>query len=504
MNGSSHSYRMAIGAVGLATIIACIGVVVTVAPIHDALARTPAKKVTKKAKAKPATDRQTKESEAYPVNDDVDDPAVWGKIFPLQYELYLKTVDMQRTKYGGSEAMPHAPTQADPRSVVAQSKVEEDPGLKAMWQGYAFAADFREERGHAYMLEDQTYTKRQVVVAQPGACMNCHASTYVAYKKEGDGDITKGFEKINALPYGDAIKLVKHPVACIDCHDSQTLALRVTRPAFIEGMRAFKASQGIKDYDVNKQATPQEMRAYVCGQCHVEYYFKGAERRLVFPWSKGLKVEDIQAYYDEAGFRDWTHKDTGAPALKAQHPEFELWSQGVHARSGVTCSDCHMPQVKYKDSTLTDHWVRSPVLNLKSACLGCHQRHDAKITEQQLKDRVEEIQDRHWKLRQDAMTALVGLIDDLKAARRAGKSDADLKTALYLQRRAQFYLDFIEAENSTGFHAPQEAARVLGESINFARQGQIAVRDPSFTPTVAVVDIPPPAAPPSPASPAAK
>jgi nitrite reductase (cytochrome c-552) len=33
------------------------------------------------------------------------------------------------------------------------------------------------------------------------------------------------------------------------------------------------------------------------------------------------------------------------------------------------------------------------------------------------------------------------------------------------------------AENSTGFHAPQEAARILGESINFARQGQIAVRD---------------------------
>jgi nitrite reductase (cytochrome c-552) len=143
---------------------------------------------------------------------------------------------------------------------------------------------------------------------------------------------------------------------------------------------------------------------------------------------------------------------------------------------------------------LTDHWVRSSVLNLKDACLGCHQRHDANVTEQNLKDRVEEIQDRHWNLRLDAMTALMGLIDDLKAARAAGKSDADLKTALYLHRRAQFYLDFIEAENSTGFHAPQEAARILGESINFARQGQIAVRDPSFKPTVAVVDIPPPPA----------
>jgi nitrite reductase (cytochrome c-552) len=203
-------------------------------------------------------------------------------------------------------------------------------------------------------------------------------------------------------------------------------------------------------------------------------------------------VYDIQAYYDEIVFRDWTHKDTGAPALKAQHPEFELWNQGIHARSGVTCSDCHMPHMKYKKATVSDHWVRSPLLNIKNACLGCHQRHDAKITEKELKDRVEEIQDRHWKLRQDAMTALVGLIDDLKAAKAAGKSNDDLKTALYLQRRAQFYLDFVEAENSTGFHAPQEAARVLGESINFSRQGQIAVRDPNFKPTVAVVDIPPP------------
>jgi nitrite reductase (cytochrome c-552) len=132
------------------------------------------------------------------------------------------------------------------------------------------------------------------------------------------------------------------------------------------------------------------------------------------------------------------------------------------------------------------------LLNVTNACLGCHQRHDAKITEKELKDRVEEIQDRHWKLRQDAMSALMGLIDDLKAARAAGKSDTDLKTALYLQRRAQFYLDFVEAENSTGFHAPQEAARVLGESINFSRQGQIAIRDPSFRPTVASVDLPPP------------
>lgn len=454
-----------------------------------------AQKAKKPVAAKPAA--------AYPINEDTDDPQVWGKVYPLQYELYLKSKEMQPTKYGGTIATPHTPTDADPRKVTAQSKSEADAGLRTIWSGYAFAADFREERGHFYMLEDQKYTKRQVVVQQPGACLNCHASMYPAYKAAGGGDITKGFEKINAMKYQDAVKLVKHPVSCLDCHDSQTMKLRVTRPAFIEGIRAFKASQGIKDYDVNKQASHEDMRTYVCGQCHVEYYFRGAEKRLVYPWSKGLKVEQIMAYYDETGFRDWTHKDTGAAALKAQHPEFEMWNQGSHARAGVTCADCHMPQVHYKGVTLSDHWVRSPLLNVKDACVNCHKKHDAKVTEKELKDRAEAIQDKHWKLREDAMAAVVGLIGDLKAAKEAGKSDADLKAARYLQRRAQFYLDFVEAENSTGFHAPQEAARVLGESINFARQGQIALRDQSFRPTVPIVDLPPPPAPPAPAAPPA-
>ncbi|MGZ8901092.1 MAG: ammonia-forming cytochrome c nitrite reductase subunit c552, partial [Limisphaerales bacterium] len=40
----------------------------------------------------------------------------------------------------------------------------------------------------------------------------------------------------------------------------------------------------------------------------------------------------------------------------------------------------------------------------------------------------------------------------------------------------QFYLDFVEAENSMGFHAPQEAVRILGESINFSRKGQNSLR----------------------------
>src|SRR5688572_24730590 len=195
------------------------------------------------------------------LTDDTEDPAIWGKNFPLQYDSYLRTADQQRTRYGGSEAEPRTPTEIDPRSVVAQSRLEEDPRLKTMWDGYAFAVDFREERGHAYMLADQSFTERQRVTNQPGSCVNCHASVYTAYKRLGDGDIMKGFNEINKIGYGEARKQVSHPVACIDCHDSQTMALRVTRPAFMIGIQALKASQGVQNYDVNRDATRQEMRA---------------------------------------------------------------------------------------------------------------------------------------------------------------------------------------------------------------------------------------------------
>jgi nitrite reductase (cytochrome c-552) len=212
------------------------------------------------------------------------------------------------------------------------------------------------------------------------------------------------------------------------------------------------------------------MRAFVCGQCHVEYHFKGPEKRLTYPWFKGLKVEQIMAYYDEVGFKDWTHAETGAPALKAQHPEFEMWNQGVHARSGVSCADCHMPYTRVGGLKISDHHVRSPLLNINNACQTCH-----KWPEEELRLRVETNQTRTFRMRNIAMDALVELINDIKAARSAGRTDAELQAARDFQRRAQFYLDFVEAENSTGFHASQEAVRILGESINFSRQGQVAL-----------------------------
>ena len=405
------------------------------------------------------------------LTDSTTDPAEWGKNFPIQYDAYRRTVDQVRTRYGGSEALPRTPSDADPRSVVAQSRLEEDPRLREFWAGYAFAHDFREERGHAYMLQDQTYTERQIVAKQPGTCLNCHASMYEAYMRTGGGNIVQGFERVNAMPYAEARKLVEHPVACIDCHDPGSMQLRVTRPAFMEGMRALRASQGTTGYDVNRDASRQEMRTFVCGQCHVEYYFQGPEKRLVYPWAKGLTGDSILAYYEANGHRDWVHAASGAPALKAQHPEFETYNQGIHARAGVACADCHMPYTRTGAMKVSDHHVRSPMLNINRACQTCH-----RFSEDEMRARVERIQDRTFELRNLALDAVLALTRDIAAAARVDSTSPHLATARNFQRKAQFLTDFVEAENSMGFHAPQEAARLLGHAIDYARRGQVSLR----------------------------
>jgi nitrite reductase (cytochrome c-552) len=399
------------------------------------------------------------------------DPAVWGRNFPLQYDGYRRTVDQERTRFGGSEAMPRTPTEADPRTIVAQSRLEEDPRLKTFWAGYAFSHDFNEERGHAYMLIDQRLTGRQQVAKQPGACLHCHASVAALYRELGDGDVERGFHLINAMSYDEATKLIEHPVACIDCHDPQSMALRVTRPAFMTAIRKVKAAEGIDDYDVNRDASRLEMRAYVCGQCHVEYYFAGEAKTLTYPWDRGLRADQIYGYYQEIGFADWTHAVTGAPALKAQHPEFEMWSQGTHARAGVVCPDCHMPYRRVGGLKVSDHQVRSPLLMVSEACQTCH-----RDSEEELLGRAYTIQEKTFEMRNLAMDAVVALIGDLERASGAGASDAELAAAREQQRKAQFLLDFIEAENSMGFHADQEAMRVLALSLDAARLGQLALR----------------------------
>ncbi len=430
------------------------------------------------------------------------DPKEWGKNFPRQYDGYLRTVDVERTTFGGSEAFQH---------------LDEDPVWRHIFAGYAFSIDYREERGHAYMLSDQRETERVKQKKQPGSCLQCHASNVVAYREaglkagapgtleesatgaNGMAQIQRGFEEVCKMSYTDATALVQHPVACIDCHDPDTMLLRVTKPGFITGIAALaKSGEPVphlpsierwrkgaraKDYDPNVDASRQEMRSMACGQCHVEYYFKGEGKLVTYPWHKGLKVEQIESYYDEVGWTDWKHAESGAPALKAQHPEFEMWSQGIHARSGVSCADCHMPYKREGAIKVSDHHIRSPLLNAAKACQVCHP-----YSEDEIKGRVEAIQDRTKKLMDRAEDAVLAAIQTIQSAAGKGATDEQLKDARALQRKAQWRLDFVSAENSMGFHAPQESARILGEAIDYGRQAEIQAREQGGVPGGPVAD----------------
>jgi nitrite reductase (cytochrome c-552) len=396
------------------------------------------------------------------------DPTVWGQNWPAQYDSYLKTAQATTTKYGGRGL---GASDAGP----AEQKLDKEPWLRRIFAGYAFAIDYRDRRGHFYALFDQEQTRRVTERKQPGACLQCHAANLALYRFAGRGDVQKGFEHVSALPYEAARTmkdeqgrlLVQHSVSCVDCHDPRTMAVRVTRPGFLAGIRALKAKQGVPDYDPNRDATRQEMRSFVCGQCHVEYYFRGEGKVVTYPWANGLTVDEIEAYYEKDGFTDWVHAETGTRVLKAQHPEFEVWSQGIHSRAGVACADCHMPYERVGALKVSDHWVRSPLLNVSRACQTCHP-----VPEQELQARVLAIQDRHHALLQRAAKATTDMLDAIVAARKAGATDGALAGAAALHRKAQWRLDFVAAENSMGFHAPQELARVLGEAIDYARQGQ--------------------------------
>ena len=417
------------------------------------------------------------------VDEDTTDPAVWGLNWPKQYESYLRTALSTKTRFGGhggSEALP-------------EEKIDRDPWLKRMFLGYAFSIDYRDRRGHAYMLSDQEETKRQTK-PQSGSCMHCHASIMPVYRELGDGDPLVGMNKTHSMSYQELNAMVHdmghgHSVSCVDCHDPDSLQVRVTRPGLMVGLQRLAESdapvpampsidlwrQGSRSepYDPNLDATRTEMRSLVCAQCHVEYYCS-SDFPLTFPWANGLAMEDLEKTWDETKltsgerFFDYKHKESGAEILKAQHPEFELWSQGIHARSGVACADCHMPYMRDGASKVSDHWVRSPLLNVNRACQTCHH-----ISESEILARVDSIQQKNYDLLQRGGAALMDLLDAVQAAKDAGATAEQLKPALDLQRKAQWRLDYIAAENSMGFHAPQEAARILAEAADYARQGQV-------------------------------
>jgi nitrite reductase (cytochrome c-552) len=378
-----------------------------------------------------------------PIAEWEPDSSVWGQNYPREYETYLKTrISDTKTKFGG----------ADPRDYL-----EEDPFQVVLFAGYGFSKDYLQARGHRHAVEDVTATKRIKTPFNPATCWTCKSTDVPRLMDQ------MGVEEFYAANFHDLTDQITHPIGCQDCHDPKTMNLRVTRPALREAFEAMG-----RDID---QATHQEMRSLVCAQCHVEYYFKAEPKNyLTFPWAKGLSVEDMIEYYDSYDFADWTHPISKTPIIKAQHPDYEIYTTGVHSYRDVSCADCHMPYVTQGGVKFTDHHVQSPLLAISRSCAVCH-----RWSEEEIRSRVEAIQTKVADAQLDLERALVRAHFDVAAAMEAGCTDEQLAPVRKTLRHAQFRWDYISAHNGMGFHSPQECMRILGDAVNQAQDVRVRV-----------------------------
>lgn len=379
-----------------------------------------------------------------PIPEWESDNQVWGASFPREYDSWESTRQMnERTRYGGSAERDH---------------LAENPLMVVLWAGYAFAKGYNAPRGHMWAVDDVTRTPRRSD-STPATCYTCK-SPDVPRLMAKDGAAKFYAEKFDH--YG---KEVKSPIGCADCHNNETMALQISRPALKEAFQR----QG---KDISK-ATHQEMRSLVCAQCHVEYYFEGKkENYLKFPWDYGLTADKVEEYYEKHPHDDWTHAISGAKMLKMQHPDYEVYSTGIHAYRGVSCADCHMPYKTEGGIKFTDHQIRSPLENVANSCGVCH-----RWSEKEIRGRVESIQDRTKEMLDRATAACTKLHLEIGDAMRLGATDAELEPARTLVRRAQMYWDYVSANNGMGIHSPQEVARVLTKSLDLASEGRLLVAE---------------------------
>jgi len=174
------------------------------------------------------------------------------------------------------------------------------------------------------------------------------------------------------------------------------------------------------------------------------------------------------------GWTDFEHKLTGAKAVKARHPDFETFAQGVHYQAGVTCADCHMSYTRQGAMKVSDHQIASPMRSeetINSSCMTCHH-----TTATAMRERVEGIHDRYEHAKNVSFDALDALIADIEAAVTAGTTpEPQLALARDYQRKAQFFLDYVVSENSRGFHAPAYTLRILNDVTDASRKGQLAL-----------------------------
>lgn len=400
-----------------------------------------------------------------PANIDELEPKnqVWKETFPRQYDSYMEMMkkDPKALKDGTAKA----------------DELKDNPNLVVLWAGYGFSKDYNKPRGHTFAIEDIQATLRTGGPTNskdgpmPSTCWTCKSPDVPRVMKE------IGLKEYYAGKWSSKGEHIKNPIGCANCHDNKTMNLKITQPALVEAFDRMGK-------DINK-VTYQEKRTLTCAQCHVEYYFKGKGKKLTFPWDNGQSVEAMEEYYDSYEFKDWTHKISKAPMLKAQHPGYETWQMGTHGKNGVSCIDCHMPYKTVGGVKITDHKVQSPLNNMANACLNCHRTKESALIERvgEFKNQINDLKERSEKI-------LVRAHFEAKAAWDAGATAAEMKESLTHIRHAQWRWDYAVASHGAFFHAPEEMLRVLGTSIEKGLNARIALQRILLSKNVKEVKIP--------------
>ena len=369
--------------------------------------------------------------------------------FPREYQTWAMTAD---TSYKGEF-----------NSSQREDVLAKRPEMVVLWAGYSFAMEYNTPRGHKHAIDDMREILRTGSPGvdgkkdiQPGTCWTCKSPDVPRIMRE------KGIAEFYKAPWSKWGDEIVNTIGCSDCHDARTMNLKPARPALYEAW----ARRG---QNVSEQSH-QHMRSLVCAQCHTEYYFKGDGKYLTFPQDKGWTVEDMEKYYDEMNYSDYTHKLSRAPILKAQHPDYELWRMGIHGQRGVSCADCHMPYVSEGGVKYTDHQIVSPLAKIDKTCQTCH-REDAETLRQNVYDRQRMVNDVRNRVEKELAKAHI----EAKYAWDKGATDAEMKAALQSIRKSQWRWDFAVASHGASFHAPQEVTRILAQSLGYAQEARLAV-----------------------------
>lgn len=378
--------------------------------------------------------------------------AEWGKNYPKEYQSFLQTADTSFATFQGGSIM--------------RDMLEEDPNFVILWAGYGFSKDYNQGRGHFYAIEDVHNTLRTGAPESkedgpmPATCWTCKSPDVPRLMNE------KGVAEFYAGTWAENVSEVVNPIGCADCHDANNMKLKITRPALVEAFDAMGK-------DIN-QATHQEMRSLVCAQCHVEYYFdknkpgKEGVPYLTFPWKNGLTAEDMEKYYDDIEFSDWTHQISKAPMLKAQHPGYETYLTGVHADRGVSCADCHMPYKSEGGQKFTDHHLQSPLANVANSCQVCHREEADKLI-----SNVFDRQKKAAETRLELEDLLVKAHIEAGKAWELGATEEQMKDILMDIRHAQWRWDYSAAAHGATFHSPVEIARTLASGLVLAQEARV-------------------------------